>query len=82
MPVILTRWVASIPSSLARYTRHVPGEDRRPIRTEDVARLHRLAGVLARRASLLADTDKAWDETTALRFLPVLAELGVRLAER
>ena len=41
----------------------------------DVARLRRLAGALAGRASLIVDANQAWDETTALRCLPVLARL-------
>jgi muconate cycloisomerase len=48
----------------------------------DLARLRRLAGSLAGRASLIVDANQAWDETTALRCLPVLAELGVRLVEQ
>jgi muconate cycloisomerase len=48
----------------------------------DVARLRRLADALAGRASLIVDANQAWDETTALRCLPVLAELGVRLVEQ
>jgi muconate cycloisomerase len=48
----------------------------------DIARLRRLAGALAGRASLIVDANQAWDETTALRCLPVLAELGVRLVEQ
>jgi muconate cycloisomerase len=48
----------------------------------DVARLRRLAGALAGRASLIVDANQAWDETTAVRCLPVLAELGVRLVEQ
>jgi muconate cycloisomerase len=48
----------------------------------DVARLGRLAGALADRASLIVDANQAWDETIALRYLPVLAELGVRLVEQ
>jgi muconate cycloisomerase len=48
----------------------------------DLARLRRLAGALAGRASLIVDANQAWDETTALRCLPVLAELGVRLVEQ
>jgi muconate cycloisomerase len=48
----------------------------------DIARLRRLAGALADRASLIVDANQAWDETTALRCLPVLAELGVRLVEQ
>ncbi len=48
----------------------------------DLARLRRLAGALDGRASLIVDANQAWDETTALRCLPVLAELGVRLVEQ
>lgn len=48
----------------------------------DVARLCRLARALAHRASLIVDVNQTWDETTALRYLPVLAELGVRLVEQ
>jgi muconate cycloisomerase len=48
----------------------------------DVARLRRLAGALAGRASLIVDANQAWNETTALRCLPALAELGVRLVEQ
>jgi muconate cycloisomerase len=48
----------------------------------DIARLRRLADALAGRASLIVDANQAWDETTALRCLPVLAELGIRLVEQ
>ena len=48
----------------------------------DIARLRRLAGALEGRASLIVDANQAWDEITALRCLPVLAELGVRLVEQ
>ncbi|MBD0270754.1 MAG: mandelate racemase [Acetobacteraceae bacterium] len=48
----------------------------------DLARLRRLAGALEGRASLIVDANEAWDETTAVRCLPVLAELGVRLVEQ
>jgi muconate cycloisomerase len=48
----------------------------------DMARLRRLADALSGRASLIVDANQAWDETTALRCLPVLAELGVRLVEQ
>jgi muconate cycloisomerase len=48
----------------------------------DLARLRRLAGALEGRASLIVDANQAWDETTAARSLPVLAELGVRLVEQ
>jgi muconate cycloisomerase len=48
----------------------------------DLERLRRLAEALAGRASLIADANQAWDETTALRCLPVLGELGVRLVEQ
>ena len=48
----------------------------------DLARLRRIAGALVGRASLIVDANQAGDETTALRCLPVLAELGVRLVEQ
>ncbi len=48
----------------------------------DLARLRRLAGALEGRASLIVDANQAWDESTAVRCLPVLAELGVRLVEQ
>jgi muconate cycloisomerase len=48
----------------------------------DLARLRRLAGALEGRARLIVDANQAWDETTALRCLPALAELGVRLIEQ
>ena len=48
----------------------------------DVARMRRLAGALEGRASLIVDANQAWDETTALRCLPILAEIGVTLIEQ
>ena len=48
----------------------------------DIARRQGDAGALAGRASLIVDANQAWDETTAQRCLPVLAELGVRLVEQ
>ena len=48
----------------------------------DLARMRKLATALEGRASLIVDANQAWDETTALHCLPVLAELGVRLVEQ
>jgi muconate cycloisomerase len=48
----------------------------------DVARLRCLAKALQGRATLIADVNQTWDETTAVRFLPALADLGVRLVEQ
>jgi muconate cycloisomerase len=48
----------------------------------DMARMQRLAGALQGRASLIVDANQAWDETTALRCLPILAEIGVTLVEQ
>jgi len=48
----------------------------------DVARLRCLAKALEGRASLIVDVNQAWDETTTVRFLPALADLGVRLVEQ
>jgi muconate cycloisomerase len=48
----------------------------------DIARLRRLAGALEGRARLIVDANQAWDETIAMRCLPALAEMGVRLVEQ
>lgn len=48
----------------------------------DLARLARLAKALQGRARLIVDANQAWDETTAVRALPVLADLGVALVEQ
>jgi muconate cycloisomerase len=48
----------------------------------DMARLRRLASALEGRATLIVDANQAWDETTALRCLPVLADIGVALVEQ
>jgi muconate cycloisomerase len=48
----------------------------------DMTRLRRLAVALEGRATLIADANQAWDETTALRCLPILAEIGVILVEQ
>jgi muconate cycloisomerase len=48
----------------------------------DLARLCRLAGALEGRVHLIVDANQAWNETIALRCLPALAELGVRLIEQ
>lgn len=48
----------------------------------DLARLRRLASALQGRASLIVDANQAWDETTALRCLPALADMGVTLVEQ
>jgi muconate cycloisomerase len=48
----------------------------------DMARLRRLANALQGRATLIVDANQAWDETTALRCLPILADLGVTLVEQ
>ncbi len=48
----------------------------------DMARMRRLAGALEGRARLIVDANQAWDETTALRCLPILAELGIALVEQ
>jgi muconate cycloisomerase len=47
-----------------------------------MARMRRLAAALEGRASLIVDANQAWDETTALRCLPVLGEIGVTLVEQ
>jgi muconate cycloisomerase len=48
----------------------------------DVTRLRRLAVALEGRATLIVDANQAWDETTALRCLPILADIGVTLVEQ
>jgi muconate cycloisomerase len=48
----------------------------------DVARLRCLAKAVEGRASLIVDVNQAWDEATAVHFLPALADLGVRLVEQ
>nr|WP_294524348.1 muconate cycloisomerase family protein [uncultured Rhodopila sp.] len=48
----------------------------------DMARMRQLAGALEGRATLIVDANQAWDETTALRCLPILAEIGVTLVEQ
>lgn len=49
---------------------------------QDMARMRRLASALEGRARLMVDANQAWDETIALRCLPQLAEMGVRLVEQ
>ncbi|SFL13027.1 muconate/chloromuconate family cycloisomerase [Falsiroseomonas stagni] len=48
----------------------------------DLARMRRLTTALAGRARFIVDANQAWDETTANRCLPMLAELGVTLVEQ
>jgi muconate cycloisomerase len=48
----------------------------------DMTRMRRLASALEGRATLIVDANQAWDETTALRCLPILAEIGVALVEQ
>jgi muconate cycloisomerase len=48
----------------------------------DVARLRCLAKAVEGRASLIVDVNQAWEEATAVHFLPALADLGVRLVEQ
>ncbi|MCB4823584.1 muconate/chloromuconate family cycloisomerase [Roseicella aerolata] len=48
----------------------------------DLTRLGRLAGALDGRARLIVDANQAWDETTAVRCLPRLAEMGIALVEQ
>ena len=48
----------------------------------DMTRLRRLANALQGRATLIVDANQAWDETTALRCLPILGEIGVTLVEQ
>lgn len=48
----------------------------------DLARIDRIAVALEGRATLLVDANQAWDEATAARALPALADLGVALVEQ
>lgn len=48
----------------------------------DLARMRRLTTALGGRARFIVDANQAWDETTANRCLPILAELGVALVEQ
>ncbi|MGY2053101.1 muconate/chloromuconate family cycloisomerase [Methylobacterium sp. JK268] len=48
----------------------------------DLARLTRLARALGGRAQLIVDANQAWDEATARRCLPRLADLGIALVEQ
>lgn len=48
----------------------------------DLARMRCLTTALNGRARFIVDANQAWDETTANRCLPALAELGVTLVEQ
>ncbi len=48
----------------------------------DMARMRHLARALEGRARLIVDANQAWDETTSIRCLPQLAEMGVALVEQ
>ena len=48
----------------------------------DMARMRHLARALEGRAELIVDANQAWDETVAVRCLPQLAEMSVRLVEQ
>ena len=49
---------------------------------QDVARVTAIAGALGGAAPLAVDLNGAWDEHTARRWLPALAEAGVHLVEQ
>ena len=48
----------------------------------DLARLRRLAEAIGGRTTLIVDANQAWDEPTAARALPCLAELGIAMVEQ
>ncbi len=48
----------------------------------DMARLAILAKALGARATLIVDANQAWDETTALRCMHEMADLGIALVEQ
>jgi muconate cycloisomerase len=50
--------------------------------THDLARLAKLAAALGDRATLIVDANQAWDEATANRAMPALADLGIALVEQ
>jgi muconate cycloisomerase len=50
--------------------------------SDDIARLTRIADALGDRARLIVDVNQAWDEATAVRYLPALAALGLLLVEQ
>ena len=49
---------------------------------DDLARLRRIAAALEGRATLIVDANQAWDEATAVRAMPALADMGVALVEQ
>lgn len=49
---------------------------------DDIAHVAALARAFAGRASVRVDVNQAWDEATAARALPALAEAGVAMAEQ
>jgi muconate cycloisomerase len=48
----------------------------------DMARMRHLSRALKGKAELIVDANQAWDETTAIRCMPQLAEMGVALVEQ
>ena len=48
----------------------------------DMVRMRRLGKALQGRATLIVDANQAWDEATARRCLPILADCGVKLVEQ
>jgi muconate cycloisomerase len=49
---------------------------------DDLARLRRIATALEGRATLIVDANQGWDEATAVRAMPALADMGVALVEQ
>jgi muconate cycloisomerase len=49
---------------------------------QDMARLQLISRALRDRATLIADVNQAWDETTAKTFLPRLRDIGIALVEQ
>jgi muconate cycloisomerase len=48
----------------------------------DMARLRRIATALDGKTTLIVDVNQGWDETTAVRHLPELADIGIQLVEQ
>lgn len=49
---------------------------------QDLIRLTRIADALDGRARLIVDANQAWDESTAVRCMPVLADLNIAMVEQ
>jgi muconate cycloisomerase len=48
----------------------------------DIARLQRIAGALGSGSELIVDVNQGWSEADAIRWLPALEDIGVKLIEQ